>query len=112
MTLPESTSVQSVTIIACVSEDGASPGDNGCSCTDYMVEELEFTFVAMSMIFNIPDLVSFTSYCVQAIGNYTTEITGGIGLVARTASELGWGGGGDTVGLGLGVRTASRVGGG
>ncbi len=84
-----------------MSEDGASPGDNGCSCTDInMVEELEFTPVAMSMIFNISDLVSSTLYCVQAIGNYTTEITGGIGLVVRTAiglvrtaSELeeGWG---------------------
>ncbi len=37
--------------------------------------------------FNVSDLMPHTSYCVQAVGDYGTEITGGIGTVQLTDSK-------------------------
>ena len=68
--------------------------DGSCSCPVNEIEMEAQDFMDVDRVFpstlhfNISGLVSYTDYCVQAVGNYTTEITGGIGNITKTASEF------------------------
>ena len=73
----------------------ASVSDTHCTCdpnTDLISLEDDFYMevedLPMMMQFNLSDLFPFTQYCVQAVGDYDSEITLGVGMIARTGSEL------------------------
>lgn len=65
--------------------------EQGCSCPfePGLLDTDDFTEVMLPffMEFNISGLNPFTSYCVQAVGDYGTEITGGIGSLVVTDSK-------------------------
>ena len=67
--------------------------DESCSCS-FDHNELDvynlvpvmggFPFMAT---FNLTGLIPHTEYCIQALGNYSTEMTGGVGSVVLTDSK-------------------------
>ena len=63
---------------------------NECSCPDVPMTEMDFIPVTLPfrMAYDFGNLSAFTNFCVQAIGNYTTEVTDGIGRLVATASML------------------------
>lgn len=48
---------------------------------------MEVEQLPMTMQFNLSGLLPFTQYCVQAVGDYRSEVTLGVGRIATTASE-------------------------
>lgn len=80
---------------ACDLEMDAFVSGTRCTCdpnADLTLLEdnfyMEVEELPMMMQFNLSDLFPFTRYCVQAVGDYESEITLGVGMIARTASEF------------------------
>ena len=66
--------------------------DSTCSCPVMMMllEEDDFVSVGefpFTQSFIFSELNVFTKYCIQAVGNYSAEVTAGKGLAVMTGSE-------------------------
>ena len=63
-----------------------------CSCSDEDIAQIDNYQAAINLptnyTFTLPNLKTFTGYCVQAVGNYMSEVTGGNGIVLFSGSEF------------------------
>lgn len=80
-----------ISLLQACEESEATTVNGRCVCPDVdLLGPEDFMPVDMrpfALNFTVGELAPFTQYCIQAVGNYSTEITGGVGTIETTSGK-------------------------